>query len=182
MLCGAARGGGGGCSRTADRQCRRPGDRVARRALEDDRRSLRERLLRLSPQTVEGQYVLLRRRRFRQGPHQAFRVQFQHRPHAAGAGRLEHPASPALLLRGHGLVPQPVRLQAPHGPPHVPLLRGGELRDDRGAERPQDRQTRRRLHALQLRDHRQGARGAELANGWPRASRRSIPTGGTTAG
>lgn len=141
------------------------GDRVARRALEDDRRSLRKRLLRLSPQAVEGQYVLLCGRRFRQGPHQTFRVQFQHRPHAAGAGRLEHPAAPVVLLRGYGLVPQSVRLRAPGRPPHVPLLRGCELRDDRGAERPQDRQTRRRLHALQLRDHRQGARGAELAGG-----------------
>ena len=85
--------------------------------------------------------------------------------HPERARRLEHAARDALLLRGHDLVREVLRLRAPGRRAPLRLLRRGQLPGDRLPQRREARRARGRLHALLLRDHRQAAREGQLPGG-----------------
>ena len=92
---------------------RRPRRCQPRRRVARHRRSVRQRQPRL-PQPAAAARLLRRRppaRQVRPG-----RVRLRALAHAAGAGRLEHAARRAPLLRGDDLVPAPLRRRASPGP------------------------------------------------------------------
>src|ERR1035438_8676986 len=132
-------------------KCLRPPRCQPQRIVARHCRSLRIRLLRLSPPTP-GRRRLRRQQEatIQKRPH---RIRFRYRRPPSGPRRLEHPAPRAHALRRHGLVRTRFRFRRPAGPPHLRLVRRGQLSRHGIPQRCQGGRARGWFHALPVRNH-----------------------------